>query len=112
MDAEYVSLVEDGMLHKGTIHNCLYLARTEMRRLAPSFESMPSELSGLVDAGRVRALYVDEGDEWAPVSMERRLSAMGVRTTVIRHEEARHAFSCNASDTKSVSAWVAGELRV
>ena len=112
MDAEYVSLVEDGMLHKGTIHNYLYLARTEMRRLAPSFESMPSELSGLVDAGRVRALYVDEGDEWAPVSMERRLSAMGVRTTVISHEEARHAFSCNASDTKSVSAWVAGELRV
>ena len=110
MDAPYVRLVERGMLHRGAIHNYLHLARTEMQALGAPF-ALPPAVQPLVDAGRLRALYVDAGDEWAPLTLERRLHAAGVRTSVVSHEHASHAFSCNASDTRVVSEWVAEAVR-
>lgn len=110
MEPQYVRLVEEGMLHRGAIQNYLYLARTEMLALAAPF-AMPGSLRPLVDAGRVRALYIESGDEWAPLTVEKRLREMGVRTTVVRKGEASHAFSCSASDTRVVSEWVERAVR-
>ena len=75
MDDEYVALVEEGMLHRGAIHNYLHLARTEMYSHQATFDTRP--LRRLVEASRLRALYVSAGDEWAPIAMERRLAQAG-----------------------------------
>lgn len=108
MEPEYVALVERGMLHRGAVHNYLHLARTEMFALSRRFDT--ASLSSLIDAGRVRALYIEAGDEWAPLTLERRLAADGVLTSVLSEGEARHAFSCNASDTRRVADWVVEQL--
>ena len=80
-----------------------------MLQLASPFQ-ICGRLKELVGQGRVRALYVDAGDEWAPLSVERRLNAEGMRTTVVNGDEVRHAFSCNSNDLRRVAAWVSSEL--
>ena len=55
---------------------------------------------------------MSEGDEWAPLSMERRLATeAGVPTTVMSKDDVCHAFSCNAEQTKAVAGWVAEQMR-
>ena len=55
--------------HLLSITHCSPSRRPAARRPHPShqarFDTAP--LAPLVEAGRLRALYVDEGDEWAPL---------------------------------------------
>ena len=51
------------------------------------------------------------GDEWAPISMERRLAEEGVPTTVLSEDELTHMFSCSASQTRIVVEWVKEQVR-
>ena len=104
MDGEYVALVEQGMLHRGAIHNYLHLARTEMYSHQATFDTRP--LRRLVAANRLRALYVSAGDEWAPITMERRLALAGVPTTVVSDQQLSHMFSCSAPQARIVADWV------
>lgn len=110
MDEKYVALVESGFLHVGAAQNMLHLARSEMRALAGQYK-VPAELDSVVQAGRVRALYIDRGDEWAPLTAEEQMRAQGVRTSVRSADVVSHSFSCNASDTRVVAAWVAETMR-
>jgi len=97
------------MLHRGAISNYLHLARTEMFSHQARFDTAP--LAPLVEAGRLRALYVDEGDEWAPLSMARRLATEAkVPTTVLSKDVVSHSFSCNADETEVVARWVVEQV--
>ena len=109
MDEEFVHLVERGMLHRGAVHNYLYLARTEMLTLATPLDS--SLLRPLVEKVKVRALYLDHGDEWAPPEVAKRLEASGIPTTIISGDSVRHSFSCNSTDTSIVTSWVSEQVR-
>ena len=98
------------MLHQGMVRNYLHLARTEMFNHLEAFDTAP--LTPLVEANRVSALYVSEGDEWAPLAMERRLAEeAGVPTTVLSGDDVGHQFSCNAQQTAKVAEWVAEAVR-
>ena len=110
MDEEYVALLEKGMLHRGAISNYLHLARSEMYSHQTPFDLGPT-LRSFVSANRLRALYVSAGDEWAPISMERRLAEEGVPTTVLSEDELTHMFSCSASQTRIVVEWVKEQVR-
>ena len=110
MDEEYVTLLEKGMLHRGAISNYLHLARSEMYSHQTPFDLGPT-LRSFVSANRLRALYVSAGDEWAPISMERRLAEEGVPTTVLSEDELTHMFSCSASQTRIVVEWVKEQVR-
>ena len=69
--AQYVQLIEKGMLHRNAIRNYLYLARTEMYNHQAPFDVEP--LEPLVAPGLLRALFVSAGEAcmcgfWAPPS--------------------------------------------
>jgi pimeloyl-ACP methyl ester carboxylesterase len=105
MEREYVRLVEEGMLHRGCIENYLFLARTEMFSHQATFAT--EALRPLATIGRLAALYVSSGDEWAPLAMERRLATeAAVPTTVVSRDEVSHAFSCRSRETNVVAQWV------
>lgn len=99
-----MALVEQGMLHRSAIHNYLHLARSEMFSHQATFDTRP--LQPYVEAGKLRALYVSAGDEWAPLAMERRLAAAGVPTTVVSEQVLTHMFSCSQPQTRIVADWV------
>jgi hypothetical protein len=93
------------MLHRGCIENYLFLARTEMFSHQATFAT--EALRPLATIGRLAALYVSSGDEWAPLAMERRLATeAAVPTTVVSRDEVSHAFSCRSRETNVVAQWV------
>ena len=108
MDPSYARLTERSLLHYSAIYNFLHLARTEMVSHQSTFDMQP--LRALADADSLCALFVDEGDEWAPLTMQTRLAAAGVPTTVVEHAQLGHAFSCTAPQTQLVAGWVCEQI--
>ena len=81
----------------------------EMYRQQVTFDC--SLLQPYVDAGKLRALYVSAGDEWAPLAMERRLAAAGVPTTIMSADVLSHMFSCSEPQARVVTDWVCEQIR-